>query len=73
MLLIPIIISREGHGATVRAWRHVPLPMSLPPCGFESSLVQDVQRNIMFPPSQSRDVVKILSPWARNFTLICFT
>ena len=32
------------------------LPMSLPPCGFESRLVQDFQRNIMFLPSQYWDI-----------------
>ena len=38
------------------------------PSGFESRLVQDFQRNIMFLPSQSWDIVKMVCPWARHFT-----
>ena len=43
------------------------------PCGFAFRLVQDFQRNIMFLPSQSWDIVKMECPWARYFTLKCFT
>ena len=31
------------------------------------------QRNIMFLPSQSWDIVSMLCPWARHLTLKCFT
>ena len=49
-----VYFHREGHGA---AWRfdNVNLPR-----GFESGLVQDFQRQIMFLPSQSRDIVSML-------------
>ena len=43
------------------------------PCGFESRLVQDFQRNIMFLPSRYWDIVSMLCPWARNLTLKSFT
>ena len=52
---------REGHGTMVRA------------CGFEYCLVQDFQRNIMFIPSQSWNIVSMVCPWARHFNLKCFT
>ena len=42
-------------------------------CGFEYRLVRDFQRNIMFLPSQSWDIVRMVCPWARHFTLKCFT
>ena len=38
-----------------------------------SRLVKDFQRNIMFPPAQYGDIVKMCCPWARHFTLKCFT
>ena len=37
------------------------LPMSLPAVRFQIRLVQDFQRNIMFLPSQSGDIVKMVS------------
>ena len=39
------------------------------PCGFESRLVQDFQRNMMFLPSQYWDIVSMLCHWARHLTL----
>ena len=42
-------------------------------CGFEPRLVQDFQRNIMFLPSQSWDIVSMLCSWERHFTLKCST
>ena len=48
----------------VRAWRSADVAA----CRFESRLVQDFQRNIMFLPSQSWDIVKMLCPWAKHFT-----
>ena len=41
--------------------------------GFEPRLVQDFQRNIMLLPSQYWDIVSMLCPWARLFTLACRT
>ena len=41
------------------------------PCGFESRLVQDFQRNIMFLPSQSWDIVKIVCPWVNSANCHC--
>ena len=38
-------------------------------CGLESRSVQNFQGNIMFLPSQSWDILKMLCPWARHFTL----
>ena len=49
------------------------VPMTLPAVQFQIPLVQDFQRNIMFLPSQSWDIVKMVCPWARHFTLKCFT
>ena len=43
------------------------------PCGFESRLVQDFQRNIMFFPFKYWDIVKMVCSWARHFALKCFT
>ena len=40
------------------------------PCGFESHLVQDFQRNIMFLPSQYWDIISMLCRWARHFTTL---
>ena len=60
-MLLGSYINGEGHGAMVRAW------------ALSMSLVQDFQRNIMFLPSQSWDIVSILCLWARHFTLKCFT
>ena len=36
------------------------------PCGFEPRWVQDFQRNFIFLPSQSWDIVSMLCPWARH-------
>ena len=49
-----VYFHREGHGA---AWRFDKVNL---PRGFESGLVQDFQRQIMFLPSQSRDIVSML-------------
>ena len=56
----------------VSSFRFIWIPMSLPALRF-GTLVQKFQRNIMFIPSQSWDIVKMLCPWARHFTLKCFT
>ena len=45
------------------------LPVSCLPCGSETRLVQDFQRNIMFLPSQYWDIVLMLCPWARHLSL----
>ena len=42
----------EGHCAMVRAWHSADVAACLP-CGFESRLVQNFHRNIMFLPSQT--------------------
>ena len=44
---------RDRHGAMVRAWR----------------LVQDFQRNVMFLPFQSWDIVSMLCPPPSNASL----
>ena len=49
------------------------LPMSLPAVSFESRLVPDFQRNNMFLLFQFWEIVKMVGPWARHFTLKCFT
>ena len=49
------------------------LPMSLPAVRFRIPLVHNFHRNIMFLPSQSWDIVRMFCPWARHFTLKCFT
>ena len=41
----------------VKACRYVIVDV---PCGFEPRLVQDFQRNILFPRSQRWDIVSIL-------------
>ena len=40
--------------------------------GFEPRLVQDFQRNITFLPYYW-GILSMLCPWAKYFTLICFT
>ena len=42
-------------------------------CSASDRQVSNFQRNIMFLPFQSRDIVKMLCPWAWHFTLKCFT
>ena len=49
------------------------LQMSLPAVRFWIPLGACFQRNIMFLPSQSRDIVNMLCLWARHFILKCFT
>ena len=50
----------------IRAWRFADVAACR--AGFESRLVQDFQRNIMFLPSQYWDIVSMLCPWARHLT-----
>ena len=61
-------INATGHSAIMALYRCGCLP-----CGFESRLGQNFQRHIVFLSSQSWDIVKMLCPWARHFTLKCFT
>ena len=63
---------REGHSAMIRAWLELCQCRCLP-CGFEFRLVQDFQKNIMFLLSQYWDIVSMLCPWTRHFTLKCYT
>ena len=51
-LIIMHIIIPRNNGAMIREW----------------SLVEDLQRNIMFPPYQYWDIVSMLCPWAKHFT-----
>ena len=67
---ISIVWVREGHGAMVRAWRSADVAA----CRAVSNPAWcRIFREIMFLPSQSWDIVKMLCPWARHFTLKCFT
>ena len=43
------------------------------PCGFESRLVRDFQRNILFLPSQYWHIVSMFCHWARHLTIKCLT
>ena len=43
------------------------------PCDFKPRLMQDFQRDVMFLPSHSWDIVSMVCYWARHFTLKFFT
>ena len=43
------------------------------PCDFKPRLMQDIQRDVMFLPSHSWDIVSMVCYWARHFTLKFFT
>ena len=49
------------------------LPMSLPAVRFRIPHGAGFQRNIMFLASQYWDIISMMYPWARHFTLTCFT
>ena len=59
----------EGHSAMVRAWRFADVAA----CRAVSKPAWCRTVREMFLPSQSWDIVKMLYPWARHFTLKCFT
>ena len=64
----------EGYGVMARNGKSVALcPFRCLPFGFEPRLLQDFHINIMFLLSQFWDIVSMLWPWARHFTIKCFT
>ena len=43
------------------------------PCCVVFGLVHDIKRNVMFLPSQYRNINSMLCPWASHLTIKCFT